>query len=298
MAVKRASLLGLPPELRSEIYTLVLTIPGAKNEPVRLRTPAIRSKESTSSLLTSCKTWLKGRNRYSVLALLGTCRQIYNEAAGIFYSVNIIELWAKALPRPNDNDVEQFVESVTRRGINFKRVDSLRTLQVRFSRLSDLVSILVSTNMCMAGLKHLTVVHIPNYLNEDNVEDELKEMNFDMPLVFAMARVGPRLETVEVKCTQPAIQYTTPEIPRAFFDIMYGHHIVRCMLQMGRMPPDSLSAETQEKHAETIVQWTSRCGLSPRQLSRLLDGAHLEYYGKKRPKHYLQTEEGLYRALW
>ena len=70
-------LLSLPPEIRNSIYGLVLTV-----------------KPNVDGHVTFGKRPRSGNNAatYSVQAVLQTCKQVYNEAMHVFYSVNTIRL--------------------------------------------------------------------------------------------------------------------------------------------------------------------------------------------------------------
>ena len=69
-------LLKLPPEIRNYIYEKVLTV---KNHDRRIDF-GCRSKTGNNL------------RTYSVQSLLLTCSQIYNEACGVFYSVNTVSI--------------------------------------------------------------------------------------------------------------------------------------------------------------------------------------------------------------
>ena len=117
----RCRLLGLPPEVRNRIYEYVLYVPTTTGKVTlvkRLRPPRelIRRKTPRPS------------SPYTVLALLETCRQVYEEAKAIFYYINHLRLDDKGGAR----EFSSFFDNV-----NEKRRAGMQKLTLRLEDCGD-----------------------------------------------------------------------------------------------------------------------------------------------------------------
>ncbi|KAF2169112.1 hypothetical protein M409DRAFT_20340 [Zasmidium cellare ATCC 36951] len=105
-------LISLPAELRTYIYELALLVEPDANNDVFIAHDTIRPA--------------KFRTKPSVLALLATCRQIYQEAAGIFFAQNNICIPYRALYANSSNyKASGFLDETSQ-----LRLDGLHQLKV------------------------------------------------------------------------------------------------------------------------------------------------------------------------
>ena len=106
MEPKPFGLLSLPPELRNRIFHHVLTAEphDRTSRQHRLRLPLY--PDDNSILLFAPDDFIRPTTaRYSVLAMLQTCKQVHNDAEGIFYAINHLSLTAL--------DIEDFAKTVS-----------------------------------------------------------------------------------------------------------------------------------------------------------------------------------------
>ncbi|KAK5170962.1 uncharacterized protein LTR77_004106 [Saxophila tyrrhenica] len=176
-------LFKLPPEVRNAIYVLVL----ASNATSDDGTVAIAKRT--------------GRDLApSVLTVLQTCRLVYSEAYGIFYSGQHLEL--------NNNDgcanrgqrstiiFSSFVERLDR-----SRLAAIENLTIRVSLVEDMTTVIKSARLCVR-LKHLCLQldHQVNFaFRGPSVEDIVPPaaMRREMPWLRKAFRTLPRsLDTI------------------------------------------------------------------------------------------------------
>ena len=137
--------LALPPEIRNNVYKLLLTRP--PKEPIALPKPTSRAAKARSATIRDCKTAQQRRaHKQLFLEILATCRQIHDEASGIIYGCNVFQY------RPHLGDVNMTPMLPTRHLQLIKHVKlavqgnfACRELEKRisdfiacFTRISDL----------------------------------------------------------------------------------------------------------------------------------------------------------------
>ena len=82
--------LALAPEIRNNVYKLLLTRP--YKEPIELPRPTSKAAKARSATIRDCKTAQQRRaHKQLFLEILATCRQIHDEASGIIYGCNIFQ---------------------------------------------------------------------------------------------------------------------------------------------------------------------------------------------------------------
>lgn len=113
----QSRLLALPAELRTRIYELVLSQPPNPKGRITIRHDDER---------VPC-----GKARPSVLSLLRTCRLVYQEAAGIFYAQNELELYRRE-NYFSDETFDHFVNS-----LSGSRLNSIWVMAVQVICLPD-----------------------------------------------------------------------------------------------------------------------------------------------------------------
>ncbi len=88
-SVQPFAFLALPPEIRNSVYRALLTTPNAPIELPRLTGAYGRKHADQWRACTTTK--MKRRHKSIFLEILGTCRQIHDEASGIMYGCNVFK---------------------------------------------------------------------------------------------------------------------------------------------------------------------------------------------------------------
>ena len=88
--IKTFPFLALPPEIRNNVYKLLLTRP--LKEPIELPQPTSKAAKARSATIRKCKTAQQRRiHKQLFLEILATCRRIHDEASGIIYGCNVFQ---------------------------------------------------------------------------------------------------------------------------------------------------------------------------------------------------------------
>ena len=82
--------LALPPEIRNTVHKLLLTRP--PKESIEFPKPTSRAAKARSATIRQCKTAQQRKaHKLLFLEILGTCKQIHDEASGIIYGCNVFQ---------------------------------------------------------------------------------------------------------------------------------------------------------------------------------------------------------------